>query len=112
MKISGLGRSGLLVAVSLVMAGCGSSGPSEQAVEHDGTPTPTDVTFHNVWSAEEGIDLGSRSAELIRATAEAADLASLRGGRGLLPGIRIDPRVNGTQRQGWLADQRHLRARG
>ncbi|WP_169801606.1 hypothetical protein [Millisia brevis] len=76
----------MLVAVSLVMAGCGSSGPSEQAGERNGTPTPTDVTFHNVWSAGEGIDLGSRSAELVRATAEAADMASLRGIAASYPG--------------------------
>lgn len=73
-----------LTALSLViLAGCGSG----SAGEDDAVAVPLpQIAFSNVWSADPGLDLFSRGAELIRATREAGELASRLGIEYSFPG--------------------------
>ncbi|NLE80709.1 MAG: hypothetical protein GX610_14220 [Rhodococcus sp.] len=61
----------LLAAVTCLLTACTGSGTDTPAIT---TPTPTpdqNPPYSHVWSAEPGIDLFSRNAELIRGSVEA-----------------------------------------
>ncbi|MDV7243075.1 MULTISPECIES: hypothetical protein [Rhodococcus] len=61
-----------------MMSACGTNA-EEQAVPPPTTSQPPEILYTNVWSADPGIDLLSRNAELVRATYEAGELTSFVG---------------------------------
>ncbi|MCX4092093.1 hypothetical protein [Nocardia sp. alder85J] len=78
------GRSVPIVAAGIVLAAC--SGQSiKPAGPAAGAHDPS-VPYTNVWSADPGIDLFSREAELVRATEEAGNYSAFVGTGGTYPG--------------------------
>lgn len=83
---------GLLVITAIVAAsGCetdGSStaGPLPSSTQAAEKPEPP---FTSVWSAKQGVDLFSRTAELIRATQEALHLTQVYGPDNTFPGYLV-----------------------
>ncbi|MFC0454724.1 hypothetical protein ACFSUH_27655 [Rhodococcus jostii] len=73
-------------AATLILAsGCGTS----SRIEPSPAPTPQDreVLYSNVWSADQGIDLFGRGAELVRASYEAGDYTAFVGLENSYPGF-------------------------
>lgn len=82
--ISRVGISSVLaVACVATMTACGSEETS--AAEPD-APRVSEILYTTVWSADPGIDLFGRGAELIRATEEAASYTYLAGPSATYPG--------------------------
>ncbi|WP_157124749.1 hypothetical protein [Nocardia pseudovaccinii] len=73
------------IAVLVLSAGCATS---QDANTTPPTPTRTNLELINadVWSADPGVDLFSRGAELVRATVESGDLTLFGGISAAFPG--------------------------
>ncbi|AYM42818.1 hypothetical protein BKG75_25180 [Mycobacteroides chelonae] len=79
----------LVVLVATVTAGCTPGrGKGTAATSSPATPTVQQLhpPFSFVWSADAGVDIFSRPAELIRATQEALDLTHIYGPEKTFPG--------------------------
>lgn len=85
---AGLGTGALIVAF---LTACGPTAEDVSAPAAD-----PEILYSNVWSADRGIDLFSRGAELVRATTEAGEYTSFVGIKNSYPGY--DHAVGGPAR--------------
>ncbi len=80
----GLRALPIIACVSMLSSACGSSAPAPSVPPTK--PKSPAVAYSEVWSGDPGVDLFSRTAELIRATMEAGDLALHVGAEQSYPG--------------------------
>lgn len=75
--------AGCVVVAAVAAAGCVSSVDDQPPAD---PPVVPEILYTHVWSAEPGVDLLSRGAELVRATYEAGEFASFAGVYNSYPG--------------------------
>lgn len=85
-----------LTAIVLVSAACDSDSPESHA--QPSKIHEPDIPFANVWSADEGIELAGRGAELIRASSEAGEYSYFYGSAHGYPGY--EEATSGSGRDG------------
>ena len=80
-----------MIAVLVTACTLASCTNGTKDVESSVEPKPIaneQVAWANIWSAEQGIDIFSRSGELVRGTVEAGYIAQIYGVEASFPGYR------------------------
>ncbi|MFC9432982.1 hypothetical protein [Nocardia sp. NPDC057030] len=94
-----LRRTGVVVfAAVLLTVGCGTTDEKPPTTSTTSPQPDTELLNSNVWSADPGVDLFSRGAELVRAAVEAGDITLFAGIGASFPGYAAA--INGPRQVG------------
>ncbi len=98
-KMGELRKTGVVVfAAALLTVSCGTTDDSPPTTATTSPRLDLELLNSNVWSADPGVDLFSRGAELVRAAVEAGDITLFAGIEASFPGYAAA--INGPRKVG------------